>query len=146
TFFANYILAKIDKKEFCLHNYNGITKIVDPFYINSKNETIYFDTIEEYSKYIGPTWFGVAYCGNNTIVNNVGRYFKYIGDDRNNNNNNNNNNSDNGNDNGNDNKNFLNLHTKEEFTNYYSNLYDKLMDPEKPLKCVPLNSVNPAYN
>ncbi|ORX41565.1 hypothetical protein BCR36DRAFT_218421, partial [Piromyces finnis] len=137
TFFANYILAKIDKKEFCLHNYNGITKIVDPFYINSKNETIYFDTIEEYSKYIGPTWFGVAYCGNNTIVNNVGRYFKYIGDD-------------------------VNpstditpteisdksdeAETEGVFEEDDINLYDKLMDPEKPLKCVPLNSVNPAYN
>ena len=41
-----------------MHNYDGITKIVNPFYMNANNETVYFDTIEEYSKYIGPTWFG----------------------------------------------------------------------------------------
>eukprot|EP00833_Pecoramyces_ruminatium_P013895 jgi/Orpsp1_1/1187927/evm.model.d7180000061214.1 len=26
------------------------------------------------------------------------------------------------------------------------NLYKKLVDPKEPLKCIPLNSVNPAYN
>jgi len=42
------------------------------------------------------------------------------------------------------------LNTKEEFTEYYNNLYNKLLDPKKkkkkPLKCIPLTSVNPAYN
>ena len=36
------------------------------------------------------------------------------------------------------------LKTKEEFAEYYSKLYQNLT--EKPLNCVPLNSVNPAYN
>ncbi|ORX34337.1 hypothetical protein BCR36DRAFT_417231 [Piromyces finnis] len=144
-FFANNIFAKTDKKEFCLNNYNGITKIVDPFYINSKNKTIYFDTIEKYSKYIGPTWFGVAYCGYNTIVNNVGHYFKYIGDDVN--------------------QSIDTISTEIsdrsdeaktegvfEEDDMYNNdenevfIVNKLIDPEKPLKCVPLNSVNPAYS
>ncbi|KAG4085473.1 hypothetical protein H8356DRAFT_151331 [Neocallimastix lanati (nom. inval.)] len=51
--------------------------------MNANNETLYFDTIEEYSKYIGPAWFGVSYCDNSTVVNNVGRYFTYVGDDKN---------------------------------------------------------------
>eukprot|EP00833_Pecoramyces_ruminatium_P006812 jgi/Orpsp1_1/1180844/evm.model.c7180000074843.1 len=152
TFFTNYILAKIDKKEFCLHNYNGISKIVNPFYVNAKNETIYFDTIEEYSKYIGPTWFGVSYCGNNTVVNNVGRYFTYVGDDKiikssddykvN---------SDKitkVNDQNND-KNKDNSKKKASKVKRYMNfVYQKNenVDPKEPLKCIPLNSVNPAYN
>jgi hypothetical protein len=83
TYFANRILAKTDNKKFCLHNYDGITKVVNPIYMNANNETLYFDTIEEYSKYIGPAWFGVSYCDNSTVVNNVGRYFTYVGDDKN---------------------------------------------------------------
>jgi len=172
TYFANRILAKTDNKEFCLHNYDGITKVVNPFYMNANNETVYFDTIEEYSKYIGPTWFGVSYCGNSTVVNNVGRYFTYVGDDKNkkpsddyevesnkiskDNNQSNEINKDNSNKSSKvkrymnfvkrKNDNILNLETKEEFKNYYDNLYKKLMDPKEPLKCIPLNSVNPAYN
>ncbi|KAG4092765.1 hypothetical protein H8356DRAFT_1404538 [Neocallimastix lanati (nom. inval.)] len=45
---------------------------------DSSNNKIYFDNIEEYARYIGPNWFGVSYCGNNTIVNNVGEYFKVL--------------------------------------------------------------------
>jgi len=74
--FANSSLAK---KEFCLYGYEGITRVVDPYYTDSNNETVYYETIEEYAKFAGPTWFGVSMCGNNTVVNNVGRYFKYIG-------------------------------------------------------------------
>ena len=71
--FANSSLAK---REFCLYGYEGITRVVDPYYTDSNNETVYYETIE---KFAGPTWFGVSMCGNNTVVNNVGRYFKYIG-------------------------------------------------------------------
>ncbi|ORX49024.1 hypothetical protein BCR36DRAFT_251888, partial [Piromyces finnis] len=178
--FANSSLAK---REFCLYGYEGITRVVDPYYTDSNNETVYYETIEEYAKFAGPTWFGVSMCGNNTVVNNVGRYFKYTG------------NSDKdeifdkdkiseentteenvtdsiSNDDKDEvviinkrnslnepkvkkfknfvkrdnNENVLNLNTKEEFTEYYNNLYKKLIDLEKTLKCIPLTSVNPAYN
>eukprot|EP00833_Pecoramyces_ruminatium_P015059 jgi/Orpsp1_1/1189091/evm.model.d7180000069441.1 len=64
--------------EFCLYNYDGLTKIVNPSYTDSNNNTVYFDNIEEYAKFIGPTWFGVSHCGNNTLVNNIGVYYKVI--------------------------------------------------------------------
>ncbi|KAG4081735.1 hypothetical protein H8356DRAFT_971023, partial [Neocallimastix lanati (nom. inval.)] len=66
--------------EFCIYTSNSMTKIIDPYYMDSdsSNNKIYFDNIEEYARYIGPNWFGVSYCGNNTIVNNVGEYFKVV--------------------------------------------------------------------
>ncbi|KAG4100492.1 hypothetical protein H8356DRAFT_1036219 [Neocallimastix lanati (nom. inval.)] len=63
-------------REFCLYNYDGVTKVINPFYTDSNNNTVFFDSIEEYSKFIGPTWLGVSYCGNNTIVNNIGIYYE----------------------------------------------------------------------
>jgi len=74
--FANSYLAK---REFCLYGYEVITRVVDPYYTDSNNETVYYETIEEYAKFAGPTWFSVSMCGNNAVVNNDGRYFKYIG-------------------------------------------------------------------
>ena len=38
------------------------------------------------------------------------------------------------------------MNTREDFTEYYENLYKKLFDKDKPLKCIPLTSVNPAYD
>eukprot|EP00833_Pecoramyces_ruminatium_P017122 jgi/Orpsp1_1/1191154/evm.model.d7180000083829.1 len=40
--------------------------------------------LKNIQKYISPIWFGVSYCGNNTVVNNVGRYFACVGDNENN--------------------------------------------------------------
>jgi hypothetical protein len=54
----------------------------NPFYINSQNETVYFDNVEEYAKFVGPTWSGVGICGENTIVNNVGEYFTVFKSDK----------------------------------------------------------------
>ena len=124
--FDNNSLAE---KEFCLYGYEGITKVVDPYYINSNNETVYFESIEEYSNFAGPIWFDVSFCGNNTVVNNVGQYFEYNKSNkkrssstqskiktfknfvkRDNN------------------DNIYNLSTEEEFSNYYKSLYDNLIN------------------
>jgi len=51
---ANNSLAK-ESKEFCLYGYEGITRVVDPYYTNSNNEIVYYETIEEYAKFVGPT-------------------------------------------------------------------------------------------
>jgi len=62
-------------REFCLYTTNKVVRMVNPFYINSQNKTIYFESIEEYAKYVGPTWFGVGFCDSNKLVNNVGEYY-----------------------------------------------------------------------
>jgi len=67
--------TEIESKEFCVYTYYDMIKMIDPYYIDSSNNKIYFDNIEEYARYIGPNWFGVSYCGNNTVVNNIGEYF-----------------------------------------------------------------------
>jgi hypothetical protein len=171
--FANNYLAK---KEFCLYGYDGITQIIDPYYINSNNETIYFETIEEYAKYSGPTWFGVSICGNNTLVNNVGVYYEYVNTNKlykenktgeieteklnnkidenieiiNGNEKLNNFHKKNGIINKREkisNKDSIdvnNLNSKEEIREYYENLYKKLNITN--LQCIPLTSINPAYN
>ena len=166
----------INAKEFCLYGYDGINKVVDPYYINSNNETIYFETIEEYAKYSGPTWFGVSICGNNMLVNNVGVYYEYVNTNTLNKESKTgkieteklNNKIDknieiiNGNDKLNNfhkkngiinkrekisNKDSIdvnNLNSKEEIREYYENLYKKLNITN--LQCIPLTSINPAYN
>ncbi|KAG4089833.1 hypothetical protein H8356DRAFT_1356416 [Neocallimastix lanati (nom. inval.)] len=63
--------------EFCLYTKNSVIKTINPFYVDlDSDKTIYFNNIEEYTKYLGPNWAGVSYCGNNTLVNYVGEYYK----------------------------------------------------------------------
>ena len=64
--------------EFCLYTNNNVIKMTNPYYVDSNNNTVYFNTIEDYAKFIGPDWFGVSYCGNNTLVNNIGKYYTVI--------------------------------------------------------------------
>ena len=77
----NRALPKTNR-EFCLYTSNSMLKMFNPFYINSQNETVYFDNVEEYAKFVGPTWSGVGICGENTIVNNVGEYFTVFKSDK----------------------------------------------------------------
>ncbi|KAG4093689.1 hypothetical protein H8356DRAFT_1402663 [Neocallimastix lanati (nom. inval.)] len=53
--------------EFCLYTNNNVIKMTNPYYVDSNNNT-----------FIGPDWFGVSYCGNNTLVNNIGKYYTVI--------------------------------------------------------------------
>jgi len=56
-----------------------MTKIYNPYYIDvTSNDKMYFDSIEDYARYIGPNWYSVSFWGNNTVVNNVGEYFKVV--------------------------------------------------------------------
>ncbi|KAL6592779.1 hypothetical protein U3516DRAFT_852825 [Neocallimastix sp. 'constans'] len=64
--------------EFCFYTNNNVIKMTNPYYVDSNNNTVYFNTIEDYAKFIGPDWFGVSYCGNNTLVNNIGKYYTVI--------------------------------------------------------------------
>jgi len=65
--------------EFCLYTKNSVIKTINPFYVDlDSDKTIYFNNIEEYTKYLGPNWAGVSYCGNNTLVNYVGEYYKIV--------------------------------------------------------------------
>jgi len=50
--------------------------MINTYYVDFSNNTIDFDYIKNYARYIGPDWFGVSYCGNNTVVNDIGNYFK----------------------------------------------------------------------
>jgi len=65
-------------KVFCLYNSEGLIKVYDPIYIDDKGNTVYAKTIEDHVKFFGPTWYGVSFCGNNSIVNSMGLYFDYI--------------------------------------------------------------------
>jgi len=76
------IIESIESKEFCVYTSSGMIKMIDPYYTDSSNNIIYFDNIEDYARYIGPNWFGVSYCGNNTLVNNVGEYYKIVENDK----------------------------------------------------------------
>ncbi|ORX98451.1 hypothetical protein LY90DRAFT_519983 [Neocallimastix californiae] len=69
---------EIINREFCIYTDNSMMKMIDPYYIDSSNNKVYFDNIEDYARYIGPNWFGVSFCGNNTVVNNIGEYFKVV--------------------------------------------------------------------
>ena len=72
-FFANHILAK-KPKVFCHYNHQGITKVYDPAYFDKKGNIVYAETIEECAKVLGPTWYGVSWCDNSTMVNSIGLY------------------------------------------------------------------------
>jgi len=63
-------------KEFCIYTESSMVRMINLYYVDFSNNTIYFENIEDYARYIGPDWFGVSYCGNNTVVNNIGNYFK----------------------------------------------------------------------
>jgi len=68
-----------ENKEFCLYTKNSVIKTINPFYIDlTSDETIYFNTTEEYAKYLGPDWAGVSICGDETLVNYSGEYFKIV--------------------------------------------------------------------
>jgi len=67
--------TEIESKEFCIYTHNDMIKMIDPYYIDDNDNKVYFDNIEEYVRYIGSDWFGVSYCGNNVVVNNIGEYF-----------------------------------------------------------------------
>ena len=62
-------------KEFCLYNSEGMIKLYDPIYRNKEGKLVHAETIEEYAKILGPTWYGVSFCNNNTLVNSLGLYF-----------------------------------------------------------------------
>ncbi|ORX64965.1 hypothetical protein BCR32DRAFT_284777 [Anaeromyces robustus] len=141
---------------------NSMIKIFDPYYVDSCNNTIYFDNIEDYARYIGPDWFGVGYCGNNTVVNNVGSYFKvsenkkskrekveikninqkeydiYENEDDKN---------ENMEDNTYDDEDELSIYrarTKEDYKKEIKKLYENFI--ENGMKSISLTSKNPAYN
>ena len=131
-------------KEFCLYNSEGVIKIYDPIYIDDKGNTVYAETIEEYAKFLGPTWYGVSFCGNNTIVNSMGLYFdiskskiqkrevENTSEEK-------------------EEKNFfrgnntlLDSDYKKLSEDYINSIYDKLQNSKK--RCIPLTSINPGFN
>ncbi|OUM58767.1 hypothetical protein PIROE2DRAFT_15871, partial [Piromyces sp. E2] len=159
---SNSIPGKIKRNrvyiKFCLYTSNSMIKMVNPFYINSQNETIYFDNIEEYAKYIGPDWTGVGICGEDKVVNNIGEYFTVMKSDKldkRSNSENDNKKSDSNADNDSNENNKKNLvdkseeniyrhRTLEEYKEYYKKLLDALIDNRTD--SVSLTSRNPAYN
>ncbi|KAG4082269.1 hypothetical protein H8356DRAFT_1299853 [Neocallimastix lanati (nom. inval.)] len=131
-----------ESKEFCLYNSEGVIKIYDPIYRNNKGKLVHAETIEEYAKVLGPTWYGVSFCNNNTLVNSLGMYFD-ISNSK------------------------LHKRSEEETpvnddnifrgenpllesdyetitTKYIDNIYEELKNSEK--KCMPLTSVSPGFN
>ncbi|ORX75873.1 hypothetical protein BCR32DRAFT_284771 [Anaeromyces robustus] len=68
--FVNKKLIPYKKKPkiFCRYNYQGISKIYDPAYYDNQGQIVYAQTIKEYAKVLGPTWYGVSWCDNNTMV------------------------------------------------------------------------------
>ncbi|ORX82692.1 hypothetical protein BCR32DRAFT_309086 [Anaeromyces robustus] len=158
--------TKIDDgeiREFCLYSNGRVTKVINPSYTNSNNNTVYFNSIEEYSKYIGPTWFGVGYCGNETIVNNVGIYYKIQLNDKHDEPKDHDADADadadadknvkDKRDSKNKNQNIIapedkvdnnKVPTHDEFKEKFKQLYDEAI--KDGLKCIPLSSINPGYN
>ena len=151
----------ITNKEFCIYTKNSMIKILDPYYIDSSNNTIYFDNIEDYARYIGPDWFGVSYCGNNTVVNNVGSYFKVSENKKGKRENKTSKNKEANNDihdtpesnknvkdaNNEENEEELSIYrarTKEEYKEEIKKLYEKFIG--NGMKSLSLTSKNPAYN
>ena len=154
-FFINHILAK-KTKIFCRYNHQGLSKVFDPAYENDKGDIVYAQTIEEYAKVLGPTWYGVSWCDNSTMVNSIGLYFdiskvqkilkekgkddrhdktekKYVKREDENTMKNN----------------YLRDKSsieeyKENVNKYVDKIYDHLKNSNK--QCIPLVSVNPAFN
>ncbi|OUM58747.1 hypothetical protein PIROE2DRAFT_15900 [Piromyces sp. E2] len=118
-----------ESRVFCHYNHQGISKVYDPTYFDKKGNVVYAKTIEEYAKVLGPTWFGVSWCGNNTMVNSIG----------------------NDNDGNNDNKdenidNYLTRgeDTLEEYRNRTTKYVEKIYDDLKKSggQCIPLTKIN----
>jgi len=65
--FILFVSITYKTKEFCLYNLEEVIKIYEAIYIDYKGNMVYAETIEEYDKFLGPTWNGVSFCGNNTI-------------------------------------------------------------------------------
>jgi len=40
--------SSLVKREFCFYSYKGVTLVVDPYYTNSNNLIMYYETTEEY--------------------------------------------------------------------------------------------------
>jgi hypothetical protein len=165
-FLANCALAK-ESRVFCRYNYNGLSKVYDPAYFDNEGNIVYAKTIEEYAKVLGPTWYGVSWCDNSTMVNSIGMYYDISSiqnklrkrrlEDSNNNKESNENKDNNENKGNNgyidentvtDNPYLRGNDTISDFKNrtttYINKIYDKLKNTQQ--KCIPLASVNPAYN
>jgi len=155
--FANYSLAK-ESRIFCRYNHQGISKVYNPAYENSDGNIVYAKTIEEYAKVLGPTWYGVSWCDNSTMVNSIGLYFditkiqKKLKENTKKSSNNKPINSDKKNVKREENSQTTNyLRDKDNIEEYKKNV-DKYVDEiYKELKrskkeCIPLVSVNPAFN
>ncbi|ORX64901.1 hypothetical protein BCR32DRAFT_250861 [Anaeromyces robustus] len=161
-FFANCILAK-ESRVFCRYNYNGVSKVYDSAYFDNEGNVVYAKTIEEYAKVLGPIWYGVSWCDNSTMVNSIGIYYdissiqdklrkrsvENSNDNKDNNDNKNNTDTvyidensiiDNPYSRGNDTISDF----KNRTTTYINRIYDKLKNTKQ--KCIPLVSVNPAFN
>jgi len=157
VFFVNYILAKKTKKEsrvFCRYNYNGVNEVYDPAYFDEKGNIVYATSIEEYAKILGPTWYGVSWCNNSTMVNSIGIYYD-ISSVQNKLRKRENQSSKEENllQFENDNKISDNPFSREDNTiedynnrtaTYIDNIYNKLKQSKR--RCVPLISRNPRYN
>jgi len=149
--------AKVDNgeyKEFCLYTNNNMIKVVNPSFTDSNNSTVYFNSIEEYAKFIGPTWYGVGYCGNDTIVNNVGIYYKVqVIDKSESHKNKKNDNTKGKRDNENESQestlpkdkvNDQGVPDLDTLKKQFESMYKDVISDG--LQCIPLSSINPAYN
>ncbi|KAL6588868.1 hypothetical protein U3516DRAFT_614564, partial [Neocallimastix sp. 'constans'] len=154
----NFILAK-KPKIFCRYNHQGISKVYDPAYFDDQGQIVYAQTIEEYAKILGPTWYGVSWCDNSTMVNSIGLYFDISKiqeklNKRDNEGNETNNNIDNDSDTTTNNNQFKDNYLSRDRDNieeykknaekYIEEIYKELKNSEK--QCIPLVSVNPAFN
>ncbi|KAG4092744.1 hypothetical protein H8356DRAFT_1404499 [Neocallimastix lanati (nom. inval.)] len=158
-FFANSILAN-ETKIFCRYNHKGVTKVYDPAYFDEDGNVVFAKTIEEYAKVLGPTWYGVSWCDNSTMVNSIGIYYDISSiqenlrkrsnqdDETKDNNDMNNEISENKNKTENVNPYVRGKNTIEEskqiIANYIDAIYDKLKESDK--QCIPLVSNNPKFN
>ncbi|ORX86615.1 hypothetical protein BCR32DRAFT_240880 [Anaeromyces robustus] len=132
-FKANYAV------KFTVYNFNGIYDIIDP-YVNNSTLT----TPEDVANYMGPSIYGVSFKDNTTIVDSFGNYHVF-------------------NDTifskikkhnkhhkkvtrkvDNEVREINNLSSLSDYKEYYNKLYNQTF-ASKP-KCIPLTSVNPAYN
>ncbi|ORX83723.1 hypothetical protein BCR32DRAFT_277804 [Anaeromyces robustus] len=141
---------------FCRYNNQGMSEVYNPSYGDEDGNLIFPQTIEEYAKALGPTWYGVSWCNNSTMVNSIGLYFdisdvlkklkkqsnktiikRAV--------------IDNDSDINDRSANNILLRDKDNIEEYKKNadkyieeIYNELRRTEK--KCIPLVSVNPAFN
>jgi len=157
-FFANNILAN-ESKIFCRYNHKGVTKVYDPAYFDEDGNVVFAKTIEEYAKVLGPTWYGVSWCDNSTMVNSIGIYYdvssiqeklrkRSNSEDESKKDNNNDEIAKDKNEIENVNPYVRGKNTIEEskqiIANYVDAIYDKLKHSNK--QCIPLVSNNPQFN